>query len=195
MPLTTEHKLQTRHRIVECARQLFNRHGFSEVSIDEIMGSAGLTRGGFYNHFKTKGELYVAALENYAEKREAMNAPTGNPEFARRIFDHYASRDHVDDLDDQCPLMALPSDIARAGPEVRAAFERVLHALTNLFENNVGNRNGVSAHQQGLAIAATCVGAAVLARTLDDASLGDEICDAARVYTANVTGWSSPSGN
>jgi len=39
------------------AARLFNRKGFSEVTISEIMTSAGLTHGGFYRHFKSKDEL------------------------------------------------------------------------------------------------------------------------------------------
>jgi hypothetical protein len=34
MPYTQAHKQQTRERIVKCARRLFNRRGFSEVSIE-----------------------------------------------------------------------------------------------------------------------------------------------------------------
>lgn len=48
MPYSAEHK--TRGRIIASARILFNRRGFEQVSIDEIMHGAGLTRGGFYHH-------------------------------------------------------------------------------------------------------------------------------------------------
>ena len=58
MPYTQEHKAETRARIVRSALGLFVRHGFEPVSIDAIMAEAGLTRGGFYNHFATKEELY-----------------------------------------------------------------------------------------------------------------------------------------
>jgi AcrR family transcriptional regulator len=44
MPYTPEHKRETRHKILESARRLFNKKGFSEVSIDEVMGTAGLTK-------------------------------------------------------------------------------------------------------------------------------------------------------
>jgi TetR/AcrR family transcriptional regulator, transcriptional repressor for nem operon len=54
MPYTPQRKQQTRERIVRSARRLFNRKGFAEVTIDEIMTEAGLTRGGFYRHFTTK---------------------------------------------------------------------------------------------------------------------------------------------
>ena len=60
MPYSSEHKEQTRSRIVDAARRLFNRHGFEQVSIDRVMSEAGLTRGGFYHHFASKDELYAA---------------------------------------------------------------------------------------------------------------------------------------
>jgi AcrR family transcriptional regulator len=66
MPYTAAHKARTRVRIVESARRLFNRFGFDQVSIDAIMADAGLTRGGFYNHFASKDELYAAAVASYA---------------------------------------------------------------------------------------------------------------------------------
>ena len=37
MPYSPEHAVQTRGRIVESARRLFNRHGFEQVTIDQIM--------------------------------------------------------------------------------------------------------------------------------------------------------------
>ena len=58
MPYTAEHKQETRTRIIKSARRLFNRNGFANVSIDEIMSEAGLTHGGFYKHFSAKDDLY-----------------------------------------------------------------------------------------------------------------------------------------
>src|SRR6266446_6664712 len=62
MPYTAQHKLDTRQRILESARRLFNSQGFAEVSIGEIMDGAGLTHGGFYRHFTDKAELYAEAV-------------------------------------------------------------------------------------------------------------------------------------
>ena len=71
MPYTAAHKSKTRARIVECARILFNRHGFDNVTIDMVMGDAKLTRGGFYNHFKSKEELFAAAVSSFLMGRGA----------------------------------------------------------------------------------------------------------------------------
>jgi hypothetical protein len=63
-------------KILESARRLFNNKGFSEVSIDEVMENAGLTRGGFYRHFRDKDELYAEAVRRFL----CTDAPKpGNP--------------------------------------------------------------------------------------------------------------------
>ena len=43
MPYTAQHKQETHNRILRSARRLFNRKGFAEVSIDEIMAGADLS--------------------------------------------------------------------------------------------------------------------------------------------------------
>ena len=63
MPYSAKHKQDTRQRILESARRLFNSKGFAEVSIGEIMENAGLTHGGFYRHFNDKSELYAEAVQ------------------------------------------------------------------------------------------------------------------------------------
>ena len=63
MPYSARHKQDTRQRILESARRLFNSKGFAEVSIGEIMENAGLTHGGFYRHFNDKSELYAEAVQ------------------------------------------------------------------------------------------------------------------------------------
>jgi len=51
MPYSPDHKKGTRQRIVKAAAHVFNKRGFSEATIEEIMTAAGLTHGGFYRHF------------------------------------------------------------------------------------------------------------------------------------------------
>jgi hypothetical protein len=61
--------------------RLFNRFGFEQVSIDQIMSHAGLTRGGFYNHFDSKAQLYAAAVTSYITCNPfAVNAANARPQ-------------------------------------------------------------------------------------------------------------------
>lgn len=191
MPYTIEHKQQTRGRIVEAARVLFNRHGFQEVTIDQVMKSAGLTRGGFYNHFKSKESLYSAAVTSFlmgrgAEWRSSAGVdPTiTSPEMAHRMIRGYLSSEHLGDLDGQCPMIALPSDIARANPEVRASYQELLEAMVGLFEHSLDTQEG--ARQKALSLAALCVGGMVLARTLPDSDLAQEIRHASHMAASEI---------
>ncbi len=185
MPLTREHKDRTRAKIIETARVLFNRHGYNKVSIDMIMASASLTRGGFYNHFKNKDELFSEAIRSFLHGRGAewrndagIDLRNLKPETARQMIDSYLSVEHLGDLDGQCPMIALPSDVARAAPEIQQAYHELLEAMIWLFESSL-IQSGEKDRSQALSLSAMCVGAMVLAKTLPESTLADEIRAAA----------------
>ncbi|MWC28986.1 TetR/AcrR family transcriptional regulator [Paenibacillus sp. MMS18-CY102] len=52
----------TRDRIIQLSAALFNKHGYSGVSMNEITQSTGIQKGGIYRHFASKDEI---ALEAY----------------------------------------------------------------------------------------------------------------------------------
>jgi TetR/AcrR family transcriptional repressor of nem operon len=185
MPYAADHKQKTRARIVECARILFNRHGFENVTIDMVMDAAKLTRGGFYNHFPSKDQLFAAAVSSFLMGRGAQwRAETGiDPEkptrtAAAQMLAGYLSKEHLGDLDGQCPMIALPSDVGRGNPEVLAAYQQLLEGMVGLFERSV---EGTRTHKRetALTLAALCVGGMVLARTLPDSRLAEAVRAAA----------------
>ena len=57
MPYAAGHRAAVKKTIIDSARKLFNRHGFENVSIQQVMAGAGLTHGGFYSYFKSKSDL------------------------------------------------------------------------------------------------------------------------------------------
>ncbi|HYD88613.1 MAG TPA: TetR/AcrR family transcriptional regulator [Vitreimonas sp.] len=185
MPYSPEHREKTRARIVECARVLFNRHGYENVTINMVMEAAELTRGGFYNHFKSKEELFAAAVSNFLMGRgAAWRADAGidpskpTREAAAQMLCSYLSDKHLGDLDGQCPMIALPSDVGRSGPEVQAAYQLLLEAMVGLFESSLTGPKR-KRRETALALAALSVGGMVLARTLPDSTLASAVRTAA----------------
>ncbi|HKY91461.1 MAG TPA: TetR/AcrR family transcriptional regulator [Nevskiaceae bacterium] len=63
---------KTRERIVETAAALFAEHGYSGTALSDVMGRCHLTKGGFYAHFASKEDLYLAAVRMVLE-RERIN--------------------------------------------------------------------------------------------------------------------------
>ena len=56
-----------RERLVAAAIELFYRHGFGDVGLDQIIAAAGVTKSTFYKHFESKDEIMVAAVERRDE--------------------------------------------------------------------------------------------------------------------------------
>ncbi|WP_422344268.1 TetR/AcrR family transcriptional regulator [Parasphingorhabdus sp.] len=188
MPYSVEHKQQTRAKIIESARVLFNRHGFQDVTIDMVMENAGLTRGGFYNHFKTKEQLHHAAISSFlhgrgAEWRKNAGVDPNSPgeDMVRQMISGYLSSEHLGDIDGQCPMIALPSDIARSNPQVQTSYSELLKAMVGLFETGIGEKDDES-RQRALSLAALCVGGMVIARSLPDSALAEEVRSAAESF-------------
>ncbi len=63
MRVTAEKKRETRRRIVECARKLFNRKGFEQTTTRDIAGAAGIAAGTMFNYFPTKEALAMTIVE------------------------------------------------------------------------------------------------------------------------------------
>jgi len=183
MPYSPEHRAQVRERIVSSARRLFNRRGFNAVSIDDVMAEAGLTRGSFYAYFNSKSDLYAHAItailyEKAIDTWDGVSIDPRARDVATEIIGDYLSVNHFEDIDGTCPLVALPNDVSRTEDSVKRAFENVLRALVDIFEQGL-ERKG-NARMRALAIASLCVGGMVLARTVEDRALGDELRSAAK---------------
>ena len=59
---------ETRKRLYATAEALFTRYGFDNVSVDRIVEEAGLAKGTFYVHFKTKDDLLTSLISDYVRK-------------------------------------------------------------------------------------------------------------------------------
>ncbi len=58
---------QTRERILDIAQDAVLHKGFAATSIDEIICEAGITKSGFFYHFKDKNDLAKALLQRYLD--------------------------------------------------------------------------------------------------------------------------------
>ncbi len=59
---------QTRQKIYQSAEELFYRHGFDEVNVDNIVRHAGVAKGSFYVHFESKNALIATLIQDYVDR-------------------------------------------------------------------------------------------------------------------------------
>lgn len=64
LPMPTD----TRSRIVEAAGNLFYKHGFQAVGLDQILSEVGISKTALYKHFESKDEIILAVLKERDER-------------------------------------------------------------------------------------------------------------------------------
>jgi AcrR family transcriptional regulator len=69
---TTPKKPDTRERLLELAEAAVLAKGFASTSIEELIAAAGISKSGFFYHFRDKGELAEAMMERYLANDKAL---------------------------------------------------------------------------------------------------------------------------
>ena len=199
MPYPSGHRAEVKGKIIQSARRLFNRHGFDNVSLNQIMSGAGLTRGGFYSYFQSKSDLYAEVLgcfftdPEWKSRWEGVEVDLTSTDAGPQVVRAYLSGQHFDDVENSCPMVALPSDVTRGGESAKLAFETVFGAMVNVLERSLMQSRSRNTRAQ--AIAALCVGGMVVARAMHDRAHADALRVACMAVALELGGWKKLSHN
>jgi TetR/AcrR family transcriptional repressor of nem operon len=194
MPYAAGHRTQIKGKIIQSARRLFNRHGFDNVSIAQIMAGAGLTHGGFYSYFKSKSELYTEVLgcfftdPNWKSCWEGVEVDLTSADVGPQVVRAYLSRQHFEDVENSCPMVALPTDVSRSNAHAKRAFETVFEAMVSVLERSSVEHGGPR-RARAQATAALCVGGMVVARAMLNRVRADELRQACMSVALTLGGW------
>jgi TetR/AcrR family transcriptional regulator, transcriptional repressor for nem operon len=197
MPYPADHRPEVHKRIVESARRLFNRRGFDNVSIGQIMAGAGLTHGGFYSYFQSKADLYSQVLHcfftdpNWKSCWEGVKVDLSSTDVGPQVVRAYLSRQHFDNVEDSCPMVALPSDVARSHKAAKHVFQTVFLAMASALERSLAPARAKRQMRgiNGQALAALCVGGMVVARAMVDSAAADDLREACLNVALQLGGW------
>jgi len=141
------------------------------------MGAAGLTRGGFYNHFASKDALVATvlatAMANGAgilDRAITAAQERGDDPLSERI-DWYLSPEHRADVEHGCPNASFAGDARRLDPSPAPAtatgLAENLDRLTQIVPTSGLSDDGRRA--RAIALFSEMVGALLLARAVADA--------------------------
>jgi TetR/AcrR family transcriptional regulator, transcriptional repressor for nem operon len=178
-----------RERVVAAAARLFRERGLDGVGIADVMKSAGLTHGGFYAQFPSKEQLMVEACNKSSDDLYAMwsDLARGAPKKAlSALASTYLSKDHRNDPGTGCVVASLGVDASRQGATFRSTLTESIKRSLDLLMQFVPQRSLKVRRREAIASFAMLVGAMVLARSVSDGALSDEILDAARAHIADM---------
>jgi TetR/AcrR family transcriptional repressor of nem operon len=132
MRYSVEHKAQNHENILSVAARSFREHGGDTSGIGTVMRKVGLTKGGFYRHFKSKDDLFVEAVARAFDEMGrgmleiAKSAPEGQA--LRAMIEYYLSARHANSPGTGCVVAALAPELARKPLSVRKRIEASLDA-------------------------------------------------------------------
>jgi TetR/AcrR family transcriptional repressor of nem operon len=163
---------ETRKRIVATASRVFLTKGLAATGIADIMVAAGLTQGGFFRHFRSKGQLVAEA--NGAAFGQLMDmferAIVGKPpgEALDTIVSLYLHQLQGKDPVYLCPLANLGSELRHSDEQVKAmtvdGYERLVRLIAQQTQ-----QLGIAGHTDvANAIVSTLVGAVTLSQLAPD---------------------------
>ena len=178
MSWPSDQRDKTRLQILESAARLFALQGYSRVSIDDLMASAGLTRGAFYNHFRTKSEVYNEAIRHAFEAGRAQLGKLGIDGLSA-LVDGYLQRSHTAAESMRCPLAFMATDVTRREREVRHVYGTALQSFVGRLEVSL-EAPPAESRQRALQMAVALIGGVALARAVDNLEFSEEILAACR---------------
>jgi TetR/AcrR family transcriptional repressor of nem operon len=154
---------KTRQILIDCGAQAMLEKGYHGVGINEILSAAGVPKGSFYYYFKSKEDLGVAIIHQYADEtatsmQQILANPSLSPHARLQSFFKAACEKHeIDSCRHGCLLCKL-------GTELACASEIMCAAL----------REGI---RQRVSLLAECIKAAQQAGEISDDCPAEELAD------------------
>lgn len=188
-------KPDARSKLLDAALSVIRTKGYSATSVDELCTAAGVTKGAFFHHFKSKDELAVAAADYWSEMTGALFADAPYHDRADaldRVLAYVAFRKALlrGELPDfTCLVGTMVQETYETAPAIRQACERCItrHAATLEadIEAAMRTRNMTpewTARSLALHTQAVIQGAFILAKATGGAEIAADSIDHLRRY-------------
>ncbi|MDD6782116.1 MAG: TetR/AcrR family transcriptional regulator [Bacteroidales bacterium] len=119
--------MDTQHKILETAGEMFMRCGLRSVSIDDICNRIHISKKTFYMHFRSKEELIEALLGSMRKQREAQVAATNRSSNAIDIAMHEISEARTNNANDL--FYNFFYDLRKYYPDIEARHESAMRQV------------------------------------------------------------------
>jgi TetR/AcrR family transcriptional repressor of nem operon len=132
MTLQTMHDTKT--RLLDAALHMIRAKGYAATTVDDLCAAAGVSKGSFFHHFKSKDALALAAVEHFSNMATELFASAPYHSAADPLdrllgyVDFRASILSGDLPDHTCLLGTLVQETYDTHPDIRAACDRAMSA-------------------------------------------------------------------
>lgn len=134
---------ESKARILDAALRVIRTKGYSATTIDDVCATAGLTKGSFFHHFKSKDELALAATAHFAEMADGLFAAAPYRTLSdprERVIGYVKFRKSIlaGELPEfTCLLGTLVQEAYETHPAIREACDKYISAHAALVEQDI----------------------------------------------------------
>jgi len=188
-------KTQARTKLLDAALQVIRTKGYAATSVDELCTTAGVTKGAFFHHFKSKEALGVAAADHWSEVTGAMFAAAPyhvHDDPLDRVLAYVAFRKTIlqGNLPEfTCFVGTMVQETYETSPAIRAACERSITGHAETLEADIEAAMNVrnlrpewTARSLALHTQAVLQGAFILAKATGEVGVAVHTLDHLRHY-------------
>jgi TetR/AcrR family transcriptional repressor of nem operon len=193
MPPTDKSSAKT--KLLDAALSVIRSQGYAATTVDELCAAAGVTKGAFFHHFKSKEHLGVAAADYWSETTGGFfdEAPYNQlPDPLDRVLAYIDFRKALLDgplPEITCLVGTMVQETYDSSPAIRDACERCMSAHCAKLETDIaeaietyGIEAPWTADSLALYTQAVVQGALILAKARNDTRVASDSFDHLRRY-------------
>jgi TetR/AcrR family transcriptional repressor of nem operon len=192
---TSEARHESKTRLLNAALQVIRSRGYSATRVEDVCEAAGLTKGSFFHHFKSKEELALAAAQHWSEVTGALfaRAPYHEPLSALERLLAYVDfrkallRGEIPEY--TCLVGTMVQEVYETHPSIRDACAESICGHAQTLENDIAEAmrdHGISGSWTAASLAlhtqAVLQGSFILAKATGDVNAAADSVDHLRRY-------------
>ncbi len=202
MPPQLQHESKT--KLLNAALNRIRAKGYAATTIDDICHAAGVTKGSFFHHFKSKDDLALSAADFWGETTEGFFAAAPyhqSDDPLERLLGYVEFRAEIlqGELPDYtCLLGTLVQETYATHPDIRAACDKGMSTHIAILERDIEAAKQRyapdapwSAASVGYFIQSVLQGAIIFAKAKQGPEVARECLAHLRLYLGSLFG---PSG-
>lgn len=142
-----------------------------------------MTSGAFYGHFDSKEAAFIEAIvEGVDEVRRAVeHLRSDSPDtWVVTFIDTYLGPRRTCDMAESCAIQSLSAEVARAGKDVRKAYEREMLRVVRAVADGLAGDDRGAREERAWALLSLLSGTVTFCRALEDERLSSIVASSAR---------------
>lgn len=186
---------EARQRLLQAATDVIRTKGYAGTSVDDICRAAGVTKGAFFHHFRSKDDLAVTATAAWSAMADEIfaaapyHAAADPLDRVRGYIDFRRTLLEGDIAGFTCLVGTMVQETYATHPAIRAACEASITAHARTLEADIlaamqarGFGNETAARDLALHTQAVIQGAFILAKATGDPDIAARSVDHLRRY-------------